>query len=245
MEIFDFVKKIHDYSTGEVAFIEFDHTNRRAVVLLSLYGSTIELTSSVIRLIDNKHRTGVPSVFRTFLETYVNLVNLHQDKDYGYRMEASNIEQWLKLYKAARAGENPYLKGFSELPNLGDLINEYEEQLQAYKDNGQGPLSIFDRFRKADLENEYRALYNSLSSDAHSNIRALLDRHLELTGDSYKLVFYKDFEIEEFTTELDCIAVALLDASERIHDIFSSGCIEKFHVLRDELSIITKGYGGK
>jgi hypothetical protein len=242
MQVFDFVKHLHDECIRLSEGFVFDKKHPRHLNLVALYGTMIELTGSLVTVIQRKHRTGVPPIFRSILEAYVELKNLHEKAEYGYHMDASYHEQWIKILKEARNKPNPYLKAISEIGDLGNQIQEHEKVLADLKKRGYTPLKVFQRFERAGMEEEYRSLYNFLSNDAHSNIRALVDRHLEIHQNNFTVVFYKDEPVEDFLTYLDSVAGLLTDASVRIHGFFETGSIGEIEGLSEELNEIRSHY---
>jgi hypothetical protein len=176
------------------------------------------------------------------LEAYVELKNLHEKAQYGYYMQASYLDQWLKVLKEAKDNPNPYLKDISRLSNLDAEITKNEAELTSLKNKGYSPLKVFERFQKAGMVPEYRSLYNFLSNDAHSNIRALVDRHLEIKGNDFQVVFYKDEPLEGFLTYIDSTTSMLLDASKKIHEFFQTGFSSQIQALDDKLTEIRSRY---
>lgn len=129
------------------------------------------------------------------------------------------------------------------IPDIDSVIMDYEKKLDALKTKGFKPISIYDRFVKAGMENEYRSIYSLLSMDAHSNIQALIDRHIEIQSDGdFQVVYYKDEPLEQYILYIDFIAGILTDSSKRIHEIFKSSEIGVFNKLDDELKQIRDGY---
>lgn len=242
MKIFDFIKRLHDASIRHSEHIVFDKKHPRHLHLVGLYGSLVELTGSLITLIEQKHRRGVPPVFRSVLEAYVEFANLHKDAKYGYYMDASYHDQWLKVLREAKKKSNPFLKDISELDNLDEQIREHEKVLEELKNNGYTPLNVFGRFEKACMVNEYRSLYNFLSNDAHSNIRTLVDRHLEIHENDFTVVYYKDEPLEDFLPTLDSTAGLLMDASSKIHQHFETESQSEIEKWADELNDIRGRY---
>ncbi len=245
MEIFAFLKRLHDACIRLSEHLVFDKKHPRHLHLVGLYGSLIELTGSLITLIEEKRRTGVSPIFRSFLETFVEFVNLHADAKYGYHMDVSYHKQWLKVLREAKNGSNPFLKDIAAANNLDEKIREHEEALRGLERMGYKPLYVFDRFEKAGMVSEYRSLYNFLSSDAHSNIRALIDRHIEVHANDFTVVYYKDEPLEDFLPKLDSTASSLVDASSKIHQYFGTTSQNEFHRLSRELSDIRTRYPRK
>jgi hypothetical protein len=160
MSELDLLKKLHDSLLEFSPKLTFDKSHPWHRNLVALYGSLIELSGALLILLNEGGKIGVPSIFRTYLETYVEFNNLLKDKMYGYHMEAQYNEQWLKLLKEASKGTNPYLKSIAELPDLSQKIAEMERELADLKAKGYSPLLVRDRFDRAGMLNEYYSMYN-------------------------------------------------------------------------------------
>jgi hypothetical protein len=241
MELFNFLKKLHDECIDLSRSIKFDKQHPRHLHLIGLYGSIIELSGCLITLIEKKMWTGVPTIFRSILEAFVDLRNLQATAEYGYYMQASYHSQWLKLIKEAKKGNNPFLSKVAQSRKLDSEISGHEKELSALKAKGYKPLFVIDRFKKAGLINEYKSIYNSLSNDAHSNISALIDRHYEIEGDNFRVVYYKDKPIEDTVTYIDSTAGVLVNSTGLVHEYFRTDSIGKvkdieksFHIVREQ-----------
>ncbi len=235
MDELDLLKKLHDslleYSRG----LNFDKSHPWHRNLLALYGSLIELSGSLLILLNEGGNIGIPSIFRTFLETYVEFFNLLRDKKYGYYMEAQYNDQWLKLMKEASKGINPYLRSIAEHPTLSQKIDEMQKELENLKTKGYSPLRVRDRFERAGMLNEYHSLYNMLSTDTHGNICALISRHMEIRGANFEIVYYKDSPIKEFLPYIDFTCGILIQASIGIHELLGSKVLSEVNALKDSL----------
>ena len=240
MEIFNFIKQLHDESLQLSKKIIFNHKHPRQLHLIGLYGSLIELSGSLVILIDQKVRAGVSSIFRTILETYVEFHNLYEKAEYGYHMNASHHKEWIKVLEEAKDKSNPYLKGISGLENLNLQIKEHNDELSKLKEKGFTPLRISERFERAGMESEYRSLYNFLSCDAHSNIRALFNRHANIHADCkyFNVVYYTDEPLESFLTYIDSTSGLLVNASNNIHKYFETGLLKEVEKIENELKAI-------
>ena len=193
-------------------------------------------------LMRNKAKLGIPSLFRTFLETYVEFHNLVREPKYGYYMDASDLKEWLRVLKAARDTENPYLSTISALPNLPSIIFEKERQLQDLKAHGYNPLTIRQKFKRAEMLEEYLSFYNFLCTESHSNKRALINRHANISDNDYELVFYKNDPDERHLPYTDSVASLLISATINIHEHLESPARGKVNGLRQELEMIRSRY---
>lgn len=242
MEIYEFVKRLHDECIRYSEHIIFHKKHPRHLYLVALYGTLIELAGSLTTLIERKHRTGVPPIFRSILEAFVDLKNLHESAEYVHHMDASYYDQWIKVLKEAKGKPNPYLKSISEIKNLDEQLKKDEHELTELKKKKYIPLNVFERFRRAGMEDEYRSLYNFLSNDAHSNIRALISRHVEIHESDFNVVYYKDEPLEGFLTYLDSTAGLLMEASMSIHQFFETDSVVEIERLSKELNVIRSRY---
>lgn len=242
MKLLNFVKMLHDRLLDLSRDITFEKRYQVDFARIALYGSLIEFTGAIINLIENRGRVAVPSAFRSFLEAAVELRNLNRDPSYVEHMYASHMDQWLDVLREAKKG-NPYLSGIRSEVNLDEMIAKDEASLSALIQKNKKPLKVYQRFERANMVEEYRSLYNFLSCDAHSNIRALVSRHFEESGDNFNVVMYKDEPLESFAATLDSIAGLLLDASLETHKAFGSKHVPVVEALVTELQTLRKRDG--
>lgn len=234
--IFEILKKSHDVAVEAAESLCFDKEHPWHRNLVALHCSMIELTGCMIILLKENGKLGIPSIFRTILETYVEFKNLLSDRTYGYHMEAIYLEEWLKLLKESKKG-NPYLSAIANSPDLDTTILKNEKELQELKGRNYGPLKVFKRFELCGMEDAYRSLYNMLCNHDHPNIRALIDRHIELEEDGFCMVLYKGQPLEEFGSYIYHGCCLLNDTSISLHKALDSGAvtkIEKVSNLADE-----------
>jgi hypothetical protein len=238
MDIIGYLEGLHDRCLELSKHLHFDRHHKLHFDLASLYGSLIELVGCILILVKNNAKLGIPSLFRTFLETYVEFHNLVRDSKYGYYREASYLKEWLKLLRNAKESENPYLVDIKTLPNLAAIIHEHESQFQDLQKLGYKPLKIYEKFKRADMLEEYESMYNFLSRESHSNISALINRHTDIIGNDYKLTFYKNDPIEKYLQYIDSSAGLLLSATGDIHNHFGSDVLDPIKELKKELDIV-------
>lgn len=241
MEILDLLKTVHDEALNRVSHFRFDKKHPWHLHLLGLYGTLIELSSAIIVLINEKQSIGVPILFRTFLEAYVDFINLSGDRSYGNSMRAAYNDQLLKFLNEAK-GNNPYLAGISNIPNLDEEIQSLSTELNELEQKGYRPLLIMERFKKANMIEEYRSLYSMMCAHSHNNIRAFVDRHIEISENDFKVVYYKDTPLESFLPVVDSTCVALINVSQKIHEILGTSQKEVFDQFEQQLNKIRKTY---
>jgi hypothetical protein len=242
MDIIIFLEELHDRCLEISKQLRFDKHHKLHFALVSLYGSLIELVGCMLILIRNNAKLGVPSLSRTFLETYVEFHNLVRDPKYGYYMEATYLKEWLRILKVAKDGKNLYLIDISDLPDLHSIIIEQEKLLKELEKLGYKPLNIYEKFKRAEMIEEYQSIYNFLCTESHSNKRALISRHADIADDDFNLVFYKNDPIERYFQYLDPSAGLLVSATIDIHDYFESPAIDQARDLYQQLKKVRSKY---
>jgi hypothetical protein len=242
VETLKLLKHFHERLLHMAATLRFDKRDLLHMHQVALYGTLLELTGCMIQLVEHDGRTGVPSLFRAFLEAAVELRNLSRDSGYIEYIHASYEDQWLKVLEEAKKGANRYLAKIAAMPDLDAQIKDHERRLTEFSSRGIRPLSVYKRFERADMVEEYRSLYNFLSCDTHSNTRALISRHVELDGRDFEVVYYKDEPVESFLPTLDSTAGLLIEATQSIHESFKSESLTEVRKLREELITVRARY---
>lgn len=237
MRTVQFLKELHDGALDYTKNLHFDKTRGLHFLLASLYGTLIEFTGCMLMLLENRGKSGIPTIFRTFLETYVEFHNLVRDPAYGYHIEANDLKESIKRLKSAKRG-NPYLAEIASRSDLLNLIDSMERQLGELESMTYKALNIYERFKRADMTEEYESLYSLLSSHSHSNKEALIDRHVELGDEDFTLVLYKNPPDEEFLWVLDSTAGLLVSATIDIHEHLQSGVVTEVLLFKDKLDQI-------
>lgn len=148
MEYLKFLKELHDKFIDLSKKIIFDKKHPRQLFMIALYGTIIELCGGFITLIDKKFYTCVPSIFRSIVEAHVELKNLYSEAEYGYFMEASRHDQWLKVLKEAKKGDNPFLADIHNWEQLDTEIDNHISTINDLTNKGYKPLKVFERFKK-------------------------------------------------------------------------------------------------
>ena len=237
-KVFDFLIRSHNALQPLSERLSFDKGYPLHRNLIALNGSIIELTGAVIVLVDHRRITGVPVLLRSILEAYVDLHNLIETPTYGYVLELGHIKEWLKILQEARAGKNEYLAAIAEAPDLDDRIAEWTKRKDVLENKGHRSLRIEQKFHRAGMEKEYKSQYNSLCCDAHNNLRALVDRHIEMNGTGFEVVYYKAYTPEDSAVHVGTNAELLIRATQKIHEFFKSPVAGEVAQLRHELDVL-------
>ncbi len=233
----NYVKTLHDECVSLALRLKFNKILEADGLVVCLYGRLIELTGGMLVLIVAQQKASASIVFRSFLEAYVDLINLTQDCNYHNNLLAAHHQKWVRILNTSN-DPNPYLREISELRNVDEIKAYHRASLDALKRDGYAPMRVLERFQKANMEDEYRSIYSLGSSDIHNDFGALSKHHIVADGDDFQLVFYKEGGDDYFFVELDSVAGLLLNATLRIHNRLKSGCDGEIQKLDEELGLV-------
>lgn len=236
--IFNFFEKEIDEVLSLASKLEFDSTQVLHQHVISLYGSIIELSSSIKVLYQSDHFTAIPVLLRTILEAFVDLCNLCQDPKYGYSLIMNSQHESLRFLKAAQNDQNVYANMIAQDPNIDEQIASFEAKIDVLKKNGNKRLKVRERFEKADMGDEYQTIYNMLCTASHNDIRALRTRHLVISGESFSLEIFKEEDTQNMYESLGIASELLWRATNDIHGLLNSGKDKEIQSLRDDLNKI-------
>lgn len=236
--IFEYFEKEIEEVQYLASELEFDSTHALHQHVISLYGSIIELSSSIKVLYQSGHLTAIPVLLRTILEAFVDLCNLCQDPKYGYSLIMNSHNESLRFLKAAQNDQNIYTNMIAQDPNIDEHIANFEAKIDALKTNGNKRLNVRERFEKADMGDEYQTIYSMLCTASHNDIRALRTRHLVIDGKSFSLEVFKKEDTQAMYEFLGIASELLWRSTNEIHGLLASGKDKELKSLRDDLNKI-------
>jgi hypothetical protein len=144
----DFVKQIHTLLSrthneclDQLKHLRFDPDVNNHLMIVSLYCSLVEYAGTILVLTEQGRRTGFSSVFRSFIEGYVDLQNLLRSEAFYYRKEASFHDEWRKVLQQVGT-DNPYLKGIAESDKLDERLKWHIDTLKELADQGHAPIAV-------------------------------------------------------------------------------------------------------
>ena len=153
--------------------------------LLAYSSSLLDLADAIVTLSEAGKLSGIPILYRTFSETFVDFHNLSSDRAYGYRLQSNRLNEWIKVLDNLDPKHLEWLKETAELDDLiefkAQLVKEKADLSDQFK-----PIKIGAKFDLAGLKDFYDTVYNELCSDSHSNLRSVFSR-LNLDDDDPKI----------------------------------------------------------
>ncbi|EGR1559829.1 TPA: hypothetical protein NJ487_004488 [Vibrio parahaemolyticus] len=211
------LKEVLDFSHEKITTIDFVTKEKSNSYSISIYCSLIELAKSFHTLIGCKEYTGSLSIYRTFLENYVELINLINDNKYLKHIELEFYEHKLRTLNSAEKG-NVYLVSLLEftgieIPKNKLRINEIKQELGI-----KNKYRIKEKFSMANMLGEYEAVYTELCSESHCNLGALFSRHFEYDEENKQIgiSIYNSDVADRYSYYICALAMQLIDAGIRV-----------------------------
>ena len=109
----DVLKETIQFSIEKAVLFQFNSKSKLAAYSMGIYCTLIELSDSFHTLVVNQNYTGSLSIYRSFIENYVDLRNLQLNPNYVYQLDYGSYLQEQRLLKAA-VNDNPYLSSISQ-----------------------------------------------------------------------------------------------------------------------------------
>lgn len=233
VDISIFLSQSHEASLKKLRFLGFDSGARNQLHVVSLYCAIIEYSGTMLTLVENQRRTGFSSVFRSYLEAYVDLYNLLEDEEYYFRKKANYHNEWLKVLRECRA-DNEYLRGIAESKDLVSITESHQENLTKLRASGHTPVNVFESFAMADMQEEYHSIYRFEAAESHNDFRALMKRNIiEKEDGSLGVEAYQAPKDTYFHSRLDTATALLIDSGIRVHTKFETKAVNDLKEIFD------------
>jgi len=202
----------HAYNTvlNSVKELQFDSESPAHVLAIALHGTIVEPAAACISALNTGNIIAVPILLRSMTEALVDQINLLTDAEYVKNIQAANLKETERLLVQAGDESNVLLGRLRETLDVPKELQELRAQLEALRKEGHGELKVFERFRRAGMEFDYRSAYVLLCLDTHSNASALVERHVEKHGDRLELSIFKEPRVNSIRARIDAVTAMLL-----------------------------------
>jgi hypothetical protein len=232
----DLLSEAITFSFRNVSDFKFRDKDEKQVYSVAIYCSIIELAQSFFTLIDTKNLTGSLSIYRTFLENYIDLKNLKLHESYENELAFQNLTSMKNSLEEAKKG-NKFLTPLKK--HAKEKLPVLRADIKQLKTMDDKPLSISKKFKLADMKSEYLGFYPQLCAEAHSSVSAILDRHIEVnnTDDSLEISIFKEKPVDDYYYYLCNMAQHLLDAGVILCEILGDERTDKFVVERNSVKV--------
>lgn len=207
------------YTETEQAFgkLPVDNNDKVEMIMAALYASIFAFADSAIFLLKNEREAGLSAIGRSTLEAWVDMKNLEKDPQHADNMQASYYYEYIRMLDDGVTGTNPYSAGFANNPQVTQALTDFKTRLDKLKAQGAKPKTdIKAKFAEVGMLNAYMAIYNTLCSEGHNNIRALQERHFEAANGRIEIVVFKPQRESHMLAMIDlyidplCSGIAML-----------------------------------
>jgi hypothetical protein len=204
--------------------LSFEITVKQQLTSVCQFCRIIEISHSIRCLLIDKFtpvRVGVPILLRNLFEGYVDLKCSITDQEYVECLTASFLKQKKKVTEQALRG-NKYTNGLEIHLDLESELSSINNQLEVLEKRSISSMSIYQKFDKANLEEEYRAIYGHLCQSAHNGLGALGHRHLDRspTGE-VSLILFDEISIEDQIPYILTVVGLVLGSIDLVRGFFS------------------------
>lgn len=222
------LKKSIAFANEHVVQLEMQNNYKYHAYSVGLYCSLIELSQSFEILTRDYVHTGALVLFRSFMEHYVDLINLRNNEDYIDVLDLDNGYSRLKQLKQAKDG-NPYFSSLEYLADT-DIPRIQKENAKLAESLNKKRYSVLDKFQLAGMENEYKGLYAYLCCEAHSSLSAIVKRHFRKNEakDHIELVVHASEPSDSDVFYVANMALYLSHAGSLVCEILDSDIKSKF-----------------
>jgi len=239
------LQQVVDEAQSKLAELSFDKDAEQQLYSVCLYSTILDMSLSCLTLLEEQRVAAVPILLRSFLEAYVDFINVIKDESYVRMKYAAYLEERIKIHKNILGNQtSPYFKDLTPLPDSqrGSLKKDQVE-LEQLKKEGKGPLNVWERFKRADLQNEYKGIYPLLCSHTHNSLSVLEDRHLEEQGsEGYCIVLFKKAKEEDLLKFLFTLGGVMINSSIVIHRLLKGPLVEEMQKFWEELEALHSLY---
>ncbi|MCE7535603.1 DUF5677 domain-containing protein [Aliivibrio fischeri] len=232
----DILKHTIEFSTEKAVLFQFESRCKLAAYSMGIYCSLIELSDTFHTLMKFENYTGSLSVYRSFIENFVDLRNLKLNPFYVNQLDYDSYLQDQRKFKAAK-NDNLYIK----FPNL-DLdfkLNEINGIIKSLKENKEFKLcgSIKHKFALAGMDQEYDGIYPTLSAESHCSLDAIFERHFEFddTNKKVNLIINNKNKYENYSFYLANISNYLITAGILVANILEMQQLDEFVAEKEKI----------
>ncbi|WP_222423940.1 DUF5677 domain-containing protein, partial [Yersinia alsatica] len=128
----DILKEAISFSQKNITLIRFNKKSIKSVLIISIYLSMIELAKTTATLLETRSYTGLYSVYRTFLECYVDVINLHGHESYFKLLLLEFHEREERIMRGAKNG-NKYTKSLVENDDFDYFYKRHRDEIKKLK----------------------------------------------------------------------------------------------------------------
>jgi hypothetical protein len=230
------LKETIDFSTDKAVLFQFESRSKLAAYSMGIYCTLIELSESFYTLIQTQNYTGSLSIYRSFIENFVDLKNLKLNGLYVNQLDFGSYEQNKRMFKAAKQG-NPYLTSIAKYAD--NKIPEVENEIKLLKESNNFKLcaNIYEKFSSAGMEEEYRGLYPKLSAESHCSLEAIFSRHFEHDNMENKvnLVIHSKDTATDYEFYIANLANYLITAGILVANILEGQQLREFELKKEKI----------
>ncbi|CQJ57986.1 TPA: hypothetical protein ROW14_002436 [Yersinia enterocolitica] len=238
------LKEALKFSHENIASIQFNKKSIKETTSMCALLSLIELANSIHLLLQEKCFTGPYSIYRTFFECYIDLINIHNHPYYIDIIELEYYEREVERYEVAKKG-NKYLVGLKETNTFMEKNKLYKQkikELASIVPEEKRKMSVRAKFILAGAKSEYDSVYATLCEESHCGLASFINRHIEKDekNGSIKIVMYNKNKIIDFDYYVDNLALYIINAGILVCKILNTPQISIYESQYERIKAMVK-----
>lgn len=238
------LKEALKFSHENIGNIQFNKKSIKETTSVCALLSLIELANSIHLLLQEKSFTGPYSIYRTFFECYIDLMNIHNHPYYIDIIELEYYKREIERYKVAKKG-NEYLAGLKKTNNFIENYKLYKEKIRELTNRvpeEKRDMSVRAKFILAGAKNEYDSVYATLCDESHCGLASFINRHIERDekNKSIKIVMYNKDKIIDFDYYVDNLALYIINAGIIVCKILNAPQISIYESQYERIKAMVK-----
>jgi hypothetical protein len=232
------LKETIDFSVEKAVLFQFESRTKLAAYSVGIYCTLIELADTFYTLMKYGNYTGSLSIYRTFLENFVDLKNLEQNSNYVNQLDYDSFIQKRRLLKAAE-NDNPFCKILKK--HSSENLLEIQLEIEKLKEGIDFQLctTVKSKFVQAGMNQEYEGLYPTLSAESHCSLDAIFERHFDCdaVNNKVKLSINNKKRGSSYIFYLANMTNYLINAGILLSKILGGQQLEAFVLKREQVNV--------
>lgn len=176
--------------------------NINQILIFTHFLTILEYGKAICNLLEEKNFTPIDGIFRSVLESKIELKNLCLYDDYYLYLEKQMLEKRIKYFENChKFKQNEFLTNPEIIKS--NLIKEDKEKISTIEKRGfsfteENKLEIKDKFELADALDLYYSIYDINCIYVHGNILALESRHIIFDEENQINLVRSKLKIDDF-----------------------------------------------
>jgi Family of unknown function (DUF5677) len=170
------------------------------IYLLSLLLSLYDITTDIYYLTKQNSFISIPSLVRNFMDTYIDILLIQEDKENIFHFTLKDYKLKLKSVKSKLKEEYQPILNLSndKIKRLVIKKDELESDIEILEEQISGNKldNIKIKYKKVGMLWFYETFYNDLCSHTHNSPEIIEFRHIETKNNKVNLKYHQEYDFD-------------------------------------------------